>query len=186
MHGLEKDNLESRARDLFSAMLAQAKAYRDKMEHLSLSDAGLKTKDWLCVVGVGEETRVRLHIQNDNGKPLFNLTSDDRVNEWEAKGQKRPNTGDGTVPYMGARCSFISTNEVVCVCDDDFGYWEILDRGIESRVGLHGLLPEMNLVQRLVVSHFQGEPEGKVWGRPAPDLKDEPWNPPIKGLRNKG
>jgi hypothetical protein len=43
----------------------------------------------------------------------------------------------------------------------------------------------MNLVQRLVVSHFQGEKEGQVWGRPAPGVTDLDWDPPIEKLRGK-
>jgi hypothetical protein len=186
--GLEEDDLEADARTLFSEMLAKGHAYRDKIENLSLTGAGLETNDWLCIVGMGEETRVHLQIEKGDGdKPFFNLTSDDRKNEWSAYkiDSRTPNTGDGTVPYAGASCAFIPENEVVCVCDDDFGYWEFGDRLIEGRVTLHALLPAMNLVQRLVVSHFQGEKEGKVWGRPAPGVTDSEWDPPIKNLRSK-
>ncbi len=47
-------------------------------------------------------------------------------------------------------------------------------------------LPNMNLVQRLVVSHFTDQRYGDVWGRPAPDLpQGTKWKPPIAGLRMK-
>jgi hypothetical protein len=43
----------------------------------------------------------------------------------------------------------------------------------------------MNLVQRLVVSHLYGEPEGSIWGRPAPGVTVKAWSPPIPGLKAK-
>jgi len=59
------------------------------------------------------------------------------------------------VPYLGAQAAFLKTEKLVCVCDDDFGYWELKDRLLEGvAAGLHATLPLMNLVQRLVVSHF--------------------------------
>jgi pimeloyl-ACP methyl ester carboxylesterase len=186
--GIPDDDTETDARKVFSEMLEDGHDYRDKIDSLSLTDEGLETKDWLCIVGVGEETRVHLQIEKgDDGKPFFNLTSADRKNDWEPgeNGTRTPDTGDGTVPYEGASCAFIPENEVVCVCDDDFGYWEVGDRLLESRVTLHALLPAMNLVQRLVVSHFQGEKEGQVWGRPAPGLTESDWEPPIEGLLSK-
>lgn len=36
--------------------------------------------------------------------------------------------------------------------------------------GLHGVLPAMNLVQRLVVKHLWNDSGGKVWGRPLPGV----------------
>jgi hypothetical protein len=50
-------------------------------------------------------------------------------------------------------------------------------------VGLLGMLPKMNLVHRLLVSHFTGSARKGTWGRMPPDLPaGQAWNPPIKGL----
>ena len=134
-------------------------------------------------MGVDETTRVAMQIKSDGGKPWFQLG--DVRNEWH-KGNPATDiyTGDNTVPYLGARCNFIPTEELVCVTPADFGFWEFKDKLLEKG-GFHSTLPNMNLVQRLVISHLKGEIYGDVWGRPAPDLNlaQKPWNPPISGLR---
>jgi pimeloyl-ACP methyl ester carboxylesterase len=187
LYGRSDGPPRDRARDLFGKMLAQANAQRQRMENLKLADVGLVDDDWLAVVGVGEHTRFRLHIEDDRGKPWFDLASKDRVNTWKPGAWRdQVNTGDGTVPYLGAQAAFLKTDKLVCVCDDDFGYWELKDRLLEGvAAGLHATLPLMNLVQRLVVSHFLGTKFGEVWGRPAPDIGAASWNPPIRKLEMK-
>ncbi|MBU6402789.1 MAG: hypothetical protein KGS61_20910, partial [Verrucomicrobia bacterium] len=177
-----------RAQQLFRAMLDAAGSHRRRVENLRLADLGLASADWLAIIGLGEETRVRLHIENDDGQPWFDLASEDRVNDWSpAEGAGKTQTGDGTVPYLGAKPPFLTTDQLVCVCADDFGYWELRDGLLEAvGVGLHPRLGVMNLVHRLIVSHLLGAQFGEVWGRPAPDLGAAPWNPPIPGLRRKG
>jgi len=34
-------------------------------------------------------------------------------------------TGDVPVPYLGGKPPFLTDERLVCVCDDDFGYWEL-------------------------------------------------------------
>ena len=184
LYGLDKGPTQPRAEELFKRMLTAAGQQRQRMERLKLREVGVPPGDWLAVVGVGEETRFRLRIESDRGKPWFNLTGEDRGNNWKSNnGVGKTETGDGTVPYLGAKPAFLPVENLVCVSDDDFGYWELKDRFLEGvGVGLHATLPLMNLVQRLVASHFLGRPYGEVWGRPAPDIGDTPWNPPIKGL----
>ena len=87
------------------------------------------------------------------------------------------------MPYSGARAKFIPVEQVICLTPGDFGLWEIKDRLME-KTGFHSSLPNMNLAQRLVISHFKGYPYGEVWGRPAPDLgPGQTWDPPIAGLK---
>src|SRR5262249_38753366 len=141
--------------------------------------------DWLSVVGVNETTRVRMKITRDpDGNPRFDLADGDVRNDWpKPDPELRTATGDNTVPYFGARNKFIPAEQVVCVTPDDFSFWEFKDRLLEQ-TGLHSSLPNMNLVQRLVVSHFKGQPYGDIWGRPAPDLAPgRAWDPPIAGLK---
>ena len=187
IYSLEKGALLPRAEELFRRLLTAACQQRQRLESLRLDQAGLAEEDWLAIIGVGEETRVRLQIQNDKGKPRFNLTGADRTNDWTpGDWVGKVQTGDGTVPYLGAKPSFVAPERLVCVCDDDFGYWELKDRFLEGiGVGLHATLPLMNGVQRLVASHFLGRAFGEVGGRPAPDIGVRTWNPPIKGLRQK-
>jgi hypothetical protein len=122
---------------------------------------------------------------NDKG-PVFDLEDDNIMNQWrEVAIDAKVLTGDGTVPYKGAIPPFIPLNQIICVTPDDFDFWELEDRTLAS-VGLHAALPNMNLVQRLVVSYLKGAPEGKIWGRRAPNLPtNEKWDPPIDGLEER-
>ena len=195
------------ARALFQTLLDQAARHRGVVEALRPSAFGMNRNDWLAVVGVGEKTRVRLRIvRSADGAPWFRLRSTDRRNGYPEPEiaddgtveASREDTGDGTVPYRGARPAFLPQDALVCVTDDDFGYWEIRDRLLEhgafgKSVTLHSLLPAMNVVQRLVVCHLKGARGRRgashdgVWGRRAPDLaSDAPWRPPIEDLREKG
>lgn len=188
LYGLKKGNDFSRAADLFADMLRWSKLHRERVERLNLRALGLDDKRWMGIIGVGEDTRIALKIRKDsNGRPEFDLSSSGRKNEWQPRSWKgKIQTGDGTVPYLGARPTFVPVNQLICVSDEDFGYWEIKDRVLEGTVaGLHATLPLMNLVQRLVVSHFLGRPQGKVWGRKAPDIGNLSWDPPVTGLEDK-
>jgi hypothetical protein len=96
-------------------------------------------------------------------------------------------TGDGTVPFEGAVPRFLALENLVCVTPDDYGYWAVADRVLSSQAGFHGILPNMDLLHRIIVSHFTGRPDthGNTWRRPAPGVAPEAWQPPIPGLRIK-
>jgi len=177
------------AKGLLAGILSGARSHLKLVESLSLESVGLDSSRWLCVVGVGEETRLRLTIKEVDGAPRFDLAGADRDNDWTPRRtQETTRTGDGTVPYLGARASFIPTNELVCVSGHDFGYWEIADKVLKGPlgVGLHGMLPEMNVVQKLIVAHFKEASHAGVFGRRAPDLPlDAAWKPPIPGLSKR-
>jgi pimeloyl-ACP methyl ester carboxylesterase len=203
LHGLSpaenKDERIEQARTILQSMLDEARLHRATLEEFQLADAGLMLDDWLCIVGVGERTRTEMKVAaSQQETPVFDLEGDDRRNGYpngavrDGVAEQPWETGDGTVPYAGARSRFIPLEKLVCVCDDDFGYWELRDRSLESiGVSLHGMLPAMNLVQRLVVTFLKGDqglpaPTMKgVWGRKPPDLIGA-WLPPIAGLEAKG
>jgi len=183
MYGLDQSDPSLQAMNLLESLLVAAERQRIEMEGLMLEDS----KQWLCIVGVNATTLVSMQIhKDDEGKPRFDLKSEGRRDDWKSKDPaKRTQTGDETVPYFGARASFIPTEQIVCVIPGDYGFWEIKDK-VLNRAGFHANLPNMNLVQRLVVSHFKDEKYGDVWGRPAPDLPEgKPWDPPIEGLKKK-
>lgn len=177
----------AKARTLFSAMLGDARDYRGGVDAFRLQAVGLSPSDWLCVVGAGTETRVAIEIAPDNaGRPQFVLRSADRADDWADEDPvRRRRTGDGTVPFDGAVPHFLELANLVCVTPDDFGYWEVQDKLLAKASGLHGILPNMNLLHRLVVRHFTGraDPHGNTWGRPAPGVTAAAWRPPIDGLR---
>ena len=212
LHGLDgvgrtTDDLLPAATQLFQRLLTQASEHRARVGKMSVTKVGMAKEDWLAVVGVGEETRVHLHIEKGaDGTPWFDLRSADRKNGYPSGSKDehgfitaRPvDTGDGTVPYEAAVPPFLGVENLVCLADDDFGYWELRDRLMERgvaghSVSLHSMLPAMNVVEKLVVCHFKGEAgqpgpsHGGVWGRRAPDLDPAAeWKPPLQGLRQKG
>src|SRR5436190_2130596 len=106
MYGIGEGAPQERARELLKSMLDAAWKHRTRIEKLKLSDS----KMWLSIVGLDEDTRVAMRIVKREGKPWFELG--DARNDWR---EGTIFTGDNTVPYLGARASFIPTEEVVCV-----------------------------------------------------------------------
>lgn len=199
LNGLNRSDRAAQAHHLLTAMLDQARRHRDRIEQFKLSDAGLTSYDWLCVVGVGTVTRVKMAIKNDNGKPVYDLSSAYRMNEWtneilkeggDAQAEKKRRlTGDGTVPFDGAVPGFLALENLVCVTPDDYGYWELQDKVISSKAGFHGILPNMNMLHRLLTTHFQKRRGDRnrnrydnIWGRPAPGVTESAWDPAVAGL----
>jgi lecithin:cholesterol acyltransferase len=178
-----------RAKKLFKKLRDQAEKYRNLIENTKLlTDAGMSEDDWLCIVGINEKTRQRVRVKQIDGEYMLDLNNrDDTENKYGSKYlEEKIYTGDGTVPYLGAKSSFISKEKLVCVKDDDFD-WEWIDSSTESLIGLHGSLPLMSLVQKLVISHFSGKKRKGIYGRPSPELTDpeKQWKPPINKLRLK-
>ena len=176
-----------RAKQLFASLLAAARAHRKRVDSLKLSQAGLDAKDWLCVVGVDAETRVKLEVIRQGRYPDFRIAGKHRVNQWDDADKDRSLTGDGTVPFAGGVPNFLPLETLVCVTPGDFGYWEVSDKALMKVAGFHGIMPNMNMLHRLVVRHFTGRSDRRqnTWGRPAPSVQDKDWQPPLR-LRNKG
>ena len=188
LHGLERRDQKRQARRLFEGFLNASAKHRGRIEGLKLAQCGLDTTDWLCVVGVDAETRVRLEVHHRRSSSEFNFQSSDRANGWDEDDvELRRLTGDGTVPFEGGLPGFLGEQNIVCVRPSDFGYWELADRALSSLAGFHGILPNMNMLHRLIVRHFTGRPDRhkNTWGRPAPGVTDAEWKPPIEGLHNK-
>ena len=171
------------AHDLFAFLLNQAKTHRNRIDGFNLSSANLTHRDWLAVVGVDSTTRVRLRIVKRGNQPFFDLRSKDRANEWNANDpQKKRLTGDGTVPYEGAVPKFLQEKNLVLITPDDYGYWELQDRTLTSAAGFHGILPNMNMLHRLIVRFFseRADKHNNTWGRAAPGIDKNTWDPPLK------
>lgn len=189
LHGLsaarsQRDRLDQ-ARDLLSDLLERARSHRERVEGLALARAGLEPADWLAIAGVGSTTRVALRLTRKKGEVRYVLSSKDRADRWK-DADRREETGDGTVPFLGAEPAFLPRSSLVCLSPEDLGYWEIGDRLLLGPVGWHGLLPKCNVVHRLIVRHFKGESgNDSVWGRPAPGVAPSDWRPPIAKLRRK-
>jgi len=163
------------ADQLLSAMLDLARRHRERIENLKLPNS----KIWLCIAGIDSKTRIGLSISQNSGRTFFNLA--DEVNHYQGLDGTDPatvQTGDGTVPYLGAQSGFIPPEQIICVTPGDYDFFEIKDRILDN-IGLHANLPNMNLVQRLVTSHLLDKKQGDLGGRPGPGISMADWDPPI-------
>jgi len=94
--------------DLFARMLDTARGHRARMSSLRLFEREFDPRRWLCVIGAGCRTRVRMTVDTSNGDPVFRLTSEDREEGWnERDPEARMLTGDGTVHFKGAVPAFL-------------------------------------------------------------------------------
>lgn len=177
------DDRKNRAEEILDEMLGWARKHRRVVEHLKLSDTSVRQSDWLAVVGVGEQTRIQLTVAESRRGPWFVINEDQFVNELDSDNMKSHRTGDGTVPLAGASPPFLHGSRLVCVTPDDLGMLELRDRLLVEVGGFHGLLPRVNVVQRLVTRHLKPDYRGRVWGRRLPGSGS--WNPPIEGLEEK-
>ena len=181
------DGWEVSGAQLFETMLNEARAHRERISGLALSEDGppppetVARDDWLAIVGVDSKTRVGLRVVRGEGDaPRFDLRSAERCNDWDSDVEgKRRSTGDGTVPLAGAIPPFLDESRLVCVTPGDFGYWEIRDRTLAAVAGFHGLLPKMNMLHRLILRFLldRGDPYGSTWGRRVPGATG--WDPPL-------
>lgn len=191
-HSVDRGNKTSRldrARALVGDFLTRAKEHRSRSDELDLESCGLTSSDWLCVAGVDCETRVEIKVRLSRGQPVFDLSSKGRKNNWNFEGDAPvgDQTGDGTVPFKGAVPSFLPYESLVCIRPGDFGYWEVADSVLSRAAGFHGILPNMNMLHRLIVRHITGRSDkyGNTWGRPAPGVQPSEWKPPVKNLEWK-
>lgn len=164
--------------EVFRNFLGQAKRFRMRLENMTLHVPGL------CIVGLGEDTRYNLKVDsNSTGWVQLDLRSVERKNHWGFPDQRdSEETGDGTVPFRGALSNLFKREELVCVDSGDFRYFEEMgDRAFAAAAGLHGALPTMDLVHRLVVRFLRSTPDtyGSTSGKPAPGVADGQWKPPF-------
>ncbi len=187
LYGLDRAAPREKAQDLFARLLRDAAAHRQRIEGLKLAKTRLKADDWLCVVGIGARTRVGIQVEPaGRGRSAFVVNSDLRVDALSSRAGAAADpelTGDGTVPFRGAVSGFIPREKLVCLTPDDFSFWEVQDRALAAASGFHGLLPNMNMLIRMIVRFLTGAPDrhGNTWGRRAPGLPpDAAWKPPLE------
>ncbi len=173
----------ARAETILANMLAGAQAHRKTVMSFKPAEARLRQKDWLAIVGVGQKTRVQMTVEGNPENRRFVINDDQFVDELSTDEQRSRRTGDGTVPLPGAIPPFLPNSQLVCVMKSDLGFLELKDRAMTLVAGFHGLLPAVNLVQRLVVRHLRPDYRGPVWGRRLPGATT--WGPPIDGLVEK-
>jgi pimeloyl-ACP methyl ester carboxylesterase len=159
---------EISAEQLFSGFLARAKTLIEAVNSLDLKDKTTLPEGpdgWLPIVGVDTSTLLSVEIESYRRNPWFKLL--DAQNEGAGSTQ----TGDGTVPYLGAKPDFLPAERLVCVTPGDLSMWEVGDTALTKLSGLHGMLPNVNLVQRLAIRHLRDDFDADFWGHPAPDAQ---------------
>ncbi|MGB0713934.1 MAG: esterase/lipase family protein [Gammaproteobacteria bacterium] len=188
LHGVNPGKRTAQAAELFKGMLGTANEFLTALDGFQLADADMTEKNWLVVAGVDTDTRVRLRSGGTPSAPEFLLSNGDRMNHWRDgdSAAERRLTGDGTVPFNGAIPPFMDLSNVVCVTPDDYGYWELQDRATTKAAGFHGILPNMNMLHRMLVRFFTGAPDrrGNTWGRPAPGVSPGDWAPALSLSRS--
>ena len=173
----------TKASEILEELLGGGRGHRETVTRFKPSVAGLRQSDWLSVIGVGQKTRIQLTVGAGARGPRFQISEDQCVNELSSSNPRSSRTGDGTVPLDGAIPPFLPSTQPICVTEDDLAFFELRDKLLIQLGGFHGLLPKVNLVQRLVVKHLLPGYGGKVWGRRVPGAGS--WNPPIRGLRSE-
>ena len=197
----DPEKSKARALIIFKALLNSGKKHQELINNLKeLETVGLAQDRWLCIVGVDSTTRTGLKISGKQSEKKFELRSDERMNQWNYNAvtnladkvkkivepqDPRYLTGDGTVPLISAMPPFLQKENIVCVTPDDFGYWEIQDRILSAQAGFHGILPNMDMLHRLIVRHFRDDldPHQNTWGRCVPGVAENAWQTPF-GLKN--
>ena len=181
--GVRSHDRERKAEDILANMLRAARKHRRNIETFRAANAGLRHSDWLAIAGAGQKTRMQMAIRLKKGKPRFVIDEDQFVNELSDGNRTSLRTGDGTVPLPAAIPPFLRRSNLVCVTEEDLGLFELRDRFLVEVGGFHGLLPRVNLVQRLVAKHLQPGYGGEVWGRRLPGGAS--WRPPVAGLAER-
>lgn len=177
-YGRSPDDPAAQGEALFGDLLEVAGRHRARVEGLDLAAAGFDATRWLCVAGVHARTRVHVAIdpQGPSGPEFRFDPEQDLRDEWPASRL----TGDGTVPLRGAVPPFLPETAIVCVTPADFDFWELQDRALRGLAGFHGILPNMDMLHRMIVRFFRPEARGDVWGRPLPGVAPDAWQPPLK------
>ena len=153
------------AEEVFEELLTGARDLRALTDGLNLAKALPEGKNgWFPIVGTGARTQVT--VKKDSR--WFDFP--DPVDE---KGSEQ--TGDGTVPFLGACPAFLEPERLACVTPEDFTIWEIRDRALFAVAGFHGVLSTVNLVQCFAFKFLRNDFTGEVHARFALGVGESTW-----------
>lgn len=176
------DQCERVAAELFAHLVRRGFAFQEKLRTLGqFGSQPWLDRNWLAILGVNAETRISMRKDGANNFILDQHAVQNRfgaAKTWE----EAQLTGDSTVPYLGALPPFLGRDKLVLVTPQDFGNWEWRDSLLTARIGFHGMIPNMNMVQRLLVRFFKDSRTkfNNTWGRQAPGISITDWNPPLQ------
>lgn len=181
--GVKARDRRAQAERLLADLLAWGRAHRATIAGFRTAQSSVRQADWLVIAGIGQRTRLQVTVDRARGAPRFVIDDAQFVNELSPQTPDSLRTGDGTVPLPAALPPFLPASQVVCVAEDDLSFFELRDRLLVEVGGMHGLLPRLNIVQRLVTKHLLPRYRGEVWGRRVPGATS--WRPPIPDLPEK-
>lgn len=173
------------AEKLLAQYLDAAEDHRGSVNKLSLSGVLPDgNRGWLAIAGLDAPTQVNFKIidwkKGLYKGPLFDFS--ERVNKWPDD-HNSTETGDGTVPFLGACPNFLKRNQLVCISPEEFELLEFRDRLLAKTAGFHAALPTVNLVQRIVLRFLRPRYEGDVEARLAPGETKPDW--PVAEMKPK-
>jgi pimeloyl-ACP methyl ester carboxylesterase len=179
------DQAHRRATEILDRLLEDAEAFRQATNSVkSLADLGLGRDSWLTLIGVGQRTRIHLDITTVHGQPHFDLNGL-RPDDWGTDPNSTA-TGDYSVAFDGATPTFQDRNRFVCLEIADFSPSENDKKQGAETVGLHAILPMMDLLQRIVTAYLLDTPNPtNIWGHYPPGVAPEAWNPPVRGIQGR-
>jgi len=90
------------------------------------------------IVGINYDTHVEAKVEKWQGAWWFSFPKE--VNA----GVASPLTGDGTVPFPGAKGDLLERERLVCATPQDLTFWELRDKLLVEFGGLHAFLPKLN------------------------------------------
>jgi pimeloyl-ACP methyl ester carboxylesterase len=179
------ERAHQRAQKILDELLEDAERFRMTSNSArSLTDFGLGPDSWLTLVGVGMKTRIHMEISMIEGQPHFDLQGD-RPDDWGSDPNSTA-TGDYTVPFDGATPTFQERSRFVCLELSDFSPAENQKKQWAETVGLHAILPMMDLLQRITTAYLLDSPNPQnIWGHYPPGITATEWNPPVKGIQGR-
>lgn len=170
-----------------SELRKSAADQRADLASLDVARALGSLDNWLPIVGIGRQTNVQAQVVS-----VKQGTAPDAEFAF-IQGNTGDNTGDNTVPFLGAIPPFdlaagaantpTPPNRLVCITQDDVGPHEASDwAGIGEELGkvsLHSILPMMDAVQQILISFLRDTaPRFKARAHPAPGVASNAVNWP--------
>ncbi|MGE3108568.1 MAG: esterase/lipase family protein [Phycisphaerales bacterium] len=140
--------------------------------------------DWLVIAGAAERTHIRCELlPGEDGRDEFDTAGGFSSDTWDPESW---DTGDDTVPLRSAAAPWEDAwRDTIVLRRSDFEtLGELGDRLLCSQLGLHAMLPRLDVAQRWIVNFLRPRwaagltsgyrQHGKVWARPSPSFWTAP------------
>jgi hypothetical protein len=147
------------ARDVLQGLLDAAKAHDRAVREFDPGAHGFSADNWLAFIGVGEKTWQRAVVKAPRNNPQFDFSDESLfADEWSKDNDGAMTTGDGVVPRRSAVPPFAAQVAIKTMSSKDFEPLEIKDKVLTRFADLHGIIPNMNVLQRDLTSFLGDKP----------------------------